>query len=173
MEPSNDGTHGAWYRGPSEQYGSGDDWMTVYIALLRGINVGGHNKVKMAELKRVLEAMGLNWVQTYIQSGNVLFESGEEAEPLRKRIGPDSQWEAERIADLFLTFLNQQKGFRGIKYLADYDNGEYASISFWETEADLVASLEVVHPKLQDLVGSRFQWEPSYQVFKVYEPKSQ
>ncbi|SCW51085.1 Uncharacterized conserved protein, DUF1697 family [Paenibacillus tianmuensis] len=60
--------------------------MTIYIALLRGINVGGHNKIKMAELKRTLETMGLYRVQTYIQSGNVLFESEEIPETLRLRI---------------------------------------------------------------------------------------
>jgi uncharacterized protein (DUF1697 family) len=60
--------------------------MTTYIALLRGINVGGKNKIKMAELKRTLEAIGLGRVQTYIQSGNVLFESGEAEAPLRQRI---------------------------------------------------------------------------------------
>lgn len=59
----------------------------IYIALLRGINVGGKNKVKMADLKRTLEMMGgLSRVQTYIQSGNVLFESDEEQETLRQRI---------------------------------------------------------------------------------------
>jgi uncharacterized protein (DUF1697 family) len=60
--------------------------MTIYIALLRGINVGGKNMIKMAELKDTFEAMGLSRVQTYIQSGNVLFESDEEEEPLRKHI---------------------------------------------------------------------------------------
>jgi uncharacterized protein (DUF1697 family) len=60
--------------------------MTIYIALIRGINVGGKNKVPMAELKRALEAIGLGKVQTYIQSGNVLFESADEAESLRQRI---------------------------------------------------------------------------------------
>lgn len=60
--------------------------MTIYIALLRGINVGGRNKIKMAELKRTFETMGLGQVQTYIQSGNVLFESNEGEESLRKRI---------------------------------------------------------------------------------------
>jgi uncharacterized protein (DUF1697 family) len=60
--------------------------MTIYIALLRGINVSGHNKIKMAELKRTLETMGLSCVQTYIQSGNVLFESGENPEQLRLQI---------------------------------------------------------------------------------------
>ena len=49
--------------------------MTIYIALLRGINVGGKNIIKMVDLRRVFEAMGLSEVQTYIQSGNVLFKS--------------------------------------------------------------------------------------------------
>ncbi|QNG58216.1 DUF1697 domain-containing protein [Bacillus sp. PAMC26568] len=60
--------------------------MTIYIALLRGINVGGHNKIKMADLKSLLESMGLNRVKTYIQSGNVLFESDEPEDLLRERI---------------------------------------------------------------------------------------
>lgn len=60
--------------------------MTVYIALLRGINVGGKNIIKMAELKRVLKAIGLCEVKTYIQSGNVLFKSNEGEESLRKKI---------------------------------------------------------------------------------------
>lgn len=57
--------------------------MTIYIALLRGINVGGHNKIKMADLRKMLERMGLARVQTYIQSGNVLFESAESKGTLR------------------------------------------------------------------------------------------
>ena len=46
----------------------------IYISFLRGINVGGHKKIKMAELKKVYELLGLNRVETYIQSGNVIFE---------------------------------------------------------------------------------------------------
>ncbi|MFD1178987.1 DUF1697 domain-containing protein [Paenibacillus puldeungensis] len=57
--------------------------MTIYIALLRGINVGGKNMIKMAELKRTLMNSGLHEVQTYIQSGNVLFQSDEGEESLR------------------------------------------------------------------------------------------
>lgn len=45
----------------------------TYIALLRGINVGGQKKIKMAELRLVLENSGLGKVQTYIQSGNLVF----------------------------------------------------------------------------------------------------
>lgn len=60
--------------------------MIIYIALLRGINVGGKNIIKMADLKRTFETIGLSSVQTYIKSGNVLFKSDEEEEPLRKKI---------------------------------------------------------------------------------------
>lgn len=57
--------------------------MNIYIALLRGINVGGKNMIKMPELKKALETIGLNAVQTYIQSGNVIFESDEEEATLQ------------------------------------------------------------------------------------------
>jgi uncharacterized protein (DUF1697 family) len=48
-----------------------------YLALLRGINVGGNNIIKMADLKACFENMGFTEVVTYIQSGNVLFKSAE------------------------------------------------------------------------------------------------
>lgn len=51
--------------------------MNRYIALLRGINVGGNNIIKMADLKLCFENMGFTNVVTYIQSGNVLFDSNE------------------------------------------------------------------------------------------------
>jgi uncharacterized protein (DUF1697 family) len=47
----------------------------VYVALLRGINVGGKNKVAMKELKVVFEDAGMTDVRTYINSGNVIFSS--------------------------------------------------------------------------------------------------
>lgn len=46
------------------------------IALLRGINVGGHRKVPMADLRELLTGSGLDAVATYIQSGNVVFSGG-------------------------------------------------------------------------------------------------
>jgi uncharacterized protein (DUF1697 family) len=51
--------------------------MTRHIALLRGINVGGHNKVPMADLRRVLEDAGFDDVKTYVQSGNVALTAKE------------------------------------------------------------------------------------------------
>jgi uncharacterized protein (DUF1697 family) len=62
------------------------DSMTIYIALLRGINVGGHNKIIMAELRSSMEQLGLQNVKTYIQSGNILFESDEHEDILQKKI---------------------------------------------------------------------------------------
>ncbi|HNQ95873.1 MAG TPA: DUF1697 domain-containing protein [Anaerolineales bacterium] len=50
---------------------------TQYLALLRGINVGGNNIIKMADLKACFESLGLTDVVTYIQSGNVIFKSAE------------------------------------------------------------------------------------------------
>jgi uncharacterized protein (DUF1697 family) len=50
---------------------------TFYIALLRGINVGGKNIIKMEQLKKVFEEMEFSDVKTYIQSGNVIFRTLE------------------------------------------------------------------------------------------------
>jgi uncharacterized protein (DUF1697 family) len=47
--------------------------MKTYVALLRGINVGGHKKILMADLKAHLEELGWEGIQTYIQSGNIIF----------------------------------------------------------------------------------------------------
>jgi len=51
--------------------------MASHVALLRGINVGGRNKVPMADLREVVAALGHTGVTTYIQSGNVLFTTAD------------------------------------------------------------------------------------------------
>ena len=61
--------------------------MARYIALLRAINVSGHN-VKMADLRRLFEELDFSNVETFIASGNVIFESPEkDTQALEKRIG--------------------------------------------------------------------------------------
>ena len=52
--------------------------MTKHLALLRGINVSGHNMIKMDTLKSLLETLGYQNIETYIQSGNVFLETTEE-----------------------------------------------------------------------------------------------
>ena len=60
--------------------------MNTYIILFRGINVGGKNIIKMKELVSLLEGLGLTRVHTYIQSGNVIFESESDSEHLLEMI---------------------------------------------------------------------------------------
>lgn len=69
--------------------------MALYVALLRGINVGGKNLIKMPELKAAFEADGFEDVATYIQSGNVLFASPE------KRSGALTDRIEAMLADAF------------------------------------------------------------------------
>lgn len=49
----------------------------VFVALLRGVNVGGNNMISMSSLKKSFEAMGFNDVATYINSGNIIFKAKE------------------------------------------------------------------------------------------------
>src|SRR5882757_5280289 len=61
--------------------------MTVIISMLRGVNVGGHNKIKMDALRALYGALKLRDAQTYVQSGNVIFRSEErDIARLAKRI---------------------------------------------------------------------------------------
>jgi uncharacterized protein (DUF1697 family) len=50
---------------------------TTYVALLRGINLGGRNKVSMADLRALFASLGAEEVATYVQSGNVIFKSAD------------------------------------------------------------------------------------------------
>lgn len=57
--------------------------MGDYVAMLRGINVGGHRKVPMKDLVQVVAGVGANDIRTYIQSGNLVFSSSIGSEPLK------------------------------------------------------------------------------------------
>jgi uncharacterized protein (DUF1697 family) len=60
--------------------------MTAYVILIRGINVGGKNKVPMAGLRTCLEELGCSNVSTYIASGNVILESDKRHDELQAQI---------------------------------------------------------------------------------------
>src|SRR5215210_5002087 len=60
--------------------------MTTYVALLRGINVGGKNKVPMAPLRSLLEKLGYADVSTYIASGNVIVSSDRSPDRIKREI---------------------------------------------------------------------------------------
>ena len=101
-----------------------------YVALLRGINVGGNNKVVMSELREQIEAAGFGHVRTYINSGNLLFEAETEA-------GGDAPREdvAQRVEDLLasrydfpirLALLTAQDYLAQLDELPDWWHGEVA-----------------------------------------------
>jgi uncharacterized protein (DUF1697 family) len=75
--------------------------MAINVAFLRGINVGGHNKIKMADLRGMFESMGFKRVQTYIQSGNVLFASEDDTETLRIQI----EQEIEKVFSISINVI--------------------------------------------------------------------
>ncbi|MCO6452544.1 MAG: DUF1697 domain-containing protein [Caldilineales bacterium] len=60
--------------------------MSTHISLLRGINVSGQKKILMADLRALYKSLGLANVESYVQSGNVLFDSDEDAATLKQRI---------------------------------------------------------------------------------------
>jgi uncharacterized protein (DUF1697 family) len=60
--------------------------MTIKVALLRGINVGGHRKVPMAELSALCGSIGFGRARTYIQSGNIVFSAAGTAPAAEKKL---------------------------------------------------------------------------------------
>jgi uncharacterized protein (DUF1697 family) len=59
---------------------------TTYVALLRAINIGSHNRIAMPELRALCESLGWNDVRSYIQSGNVVFRDSAPAARLEARL---------------------------------------------------------------------------------------
>lgn len=97
-----------------------------YVALLRGINVGGNNKVVMSELREQIAAEGFTNVRTYINSGNVLFEA--EADAPREEV-------AQAVEDLLtrrydfpirLALLTARDYLAELHSLPDWWHGEVA-----------------------------------------------
>ena len=72
--------------------------MSTWIALIRGINVGGHKKVSMPDLKKVCESLGYTDVRTWLNSGNVLFTAKTcDAAQLEKAIAEATGTEARVV----------------------------------------------------------------------------
>lgn len=82
--------------------------MNKYVAFLRAINVGGNAIIKMTDLKRMFETAGMENVQTYIQSGNVVFECAEKGiSVLEKQIESQLEGAAGYKIHLFVRMMRQ------------------------------------------------------------------
>lgn len=98
--------------------------MPRYIAFLRAINVGGHN-VKMEDLRVLFEALGLSKVETFIASGNVIFETGPESVmDLQKRIEVHLQ---KSLGYEVATFLRMDAEFAEIARYRPFDEAKLQS----------------------------------------------
>ncbi len=98
--------------------------MNSYIALFRGINVGGRNLLPMRELVGLLEDLGLQNIKTYIQSGNVLFQS--------------EKTDVAGLSDKISGAINNSHGFTPqvlLLGLAEFENG-ITSNPFPEAESE-------------------------------------
>ena len=86
--------------------------MPAVISLLRGVNVGGHNKIKMEELRELYASLGLRDAQTYVQSGNVVFRTdARDFSRLSKRIADAIE---ERFAFRSGVILRTAADLRGV-----------------------------------------------------------
>lgn len=83
----------------------------AYVALLRGINVGGKNPIAMAKLREAFEDEGFDDVRTYIQSGNVRFRTGAPARSLEERV--EAMLEKRSRLDLVVV-VRSHRQLRGI-----------------------------------------------------------
>ena len=97
-----------------------------YVALLRGINVGGNNKVVMSELREQVAAVGFGHVRTYINSGNLLFETTADAS--REDVAQAVEGLLARHYDfpIRLALLTAQDYLAQLEELPDWWHGEVA-----------------------------------------------
>ena len=97
-----------------------------YVALLRGINVGGKNKVIMSELRAQIAAEGFGHVRTYINSGNLLFETAADAS--REDVAQTVEDILARHYDfpIRLALLTAQEYLAQLEELPDWWHGEVA-----------------------------------------------
>lgn len=125
--------------------------MNSYLALLRGINVGGNSLIKMADLKDSLAKAGFKDARTYIQSGNVLFVSSEtDTGKLAKQI--ENVIETTFKLDVAVVVFSKQEWQAIIK----------AAPAWWGKDADWKHNILVMVPPydMKDVVTAYGQLKP-------------
>ena len=105
--------------------------MNTFISMLRGINVGGQKKIRMTELKSLYESLDLVNVKTYVQSGNVVFDSTEQ--------------DASKLAELIEAQIEQFFGYSVSVFIRDVKDFEriIASNPFLNERNEDLAKLHV------------------------------
>lgn len=131
--------------------------MISYIAFLRGINVGGHKKILMADLKMLFEKMGFKNVRTYIQSGNVVFQSkkdnlGEIADRIRLQILEQYDFE---VPILIKTHKELQTIFNKCPFSQEKMEKSYFTLLFASPSKELIHNINKVNCPNEEFVVTR------------------
>ncbi len=87
-------------------------------------------------------------------------------------LGPGHREFAEERADVFAPVIAALKGHKSTTFLADFDSGEFSTISVWETKEDAEAAGEELATWLLEAVGDKLKGPPSVKILEVYEPKT-
>ncbi len=99
---------------------------TVYVALLRAINVGGTGKLPMKDLKAMCEEAGFDAVRTYIASGNVVFETDDEASKVKEILGQRLTDYAGKKMDVFVRTAREMRDLVDINPFSDQPGNRVA-----------------------------------------------
>ena len=122
--------------------------MTAYVALLRGVNLLGVSVLKMADLKAIAEALGLESVRTYIASGNLLFLSDKPEEPLRRMLEERIKSHMGREVRVMLRTAEEMEAALRANPFAEAPGNN--TVAFFLNEAPPGDLLETVRKKADD-----------------------
>lgn len=141
--------------------------MVQYVALLRGINVGGRSSLPMKELTGLLEKLGCENVRTYIQSGNVVLESSEKAPVLAGKVKAAIKKQRDFEPEvLLLTAKELEKAIANNPFPQAEDDPKAVHFGFLATRP-IKPNLE----KLESLKKESEEFQLIGQVFYLYAPE--
>ncbi|MBN1500156.1 MAG: DUF1697 domain-containing protein [Spirochaetes bacterium] len=127
-----------------------------YISLLRGINVGGNRKVEMKRLKSLFESMGFADVNTYLNSGNVFFSTGEKRNSLQKEI--NLKLKDEFGFEIQTLVKSQAEIINIVKAVPDTwqnDSDQKTDVAFLFDEIDSAETIDVL-PVKKEFIDIRY-----------------
>lgn len=137
--------------------------MNTYVALLRGINVGTKNRIKMVDLKQLFESLGYVNVKTYIQSGNVIFKSDEDEDTIINKIEDAFEDKFRFISKII---LRSEQELRDIKKSCPFLETEIAEAKATNEGECLYVSL-MKHVPLEEKIKLLENYEDADNKYKI------
>lgn len=125
--------------------------MTIFIALLRAVNVGGTGKLPMKDLVNICEAIGFQQVKTYIASGNVLFSSQHTAQQCRDKLEAALQDYAGKPVGVFIRTPQELQNLIEQNPYAEKEGNR--SICLFLDETPVPAMLDLAKGRREELIS--------------------